>query len=67
MKWISVEDELPKRGEHVLVYMANESDELLRWAEAEYDGKYFDTPYYGQTLGYHHVGVTHWALPDPPK
>ena len=57
MKWISVEDKLPKTTDEVLVY--SEDDDSM-------DVGYYNGDWYGSVFS--EDEITHWQkLPKPPK
>lgn len=67
VKWISVEDRLPKKYEKVFIYPRPEYQDICytghtngeHWFVDEYDSQYSDT---------HEVNVTHWMpLLEPQK
>jgi hypothetical protein len=64
MKWISIEERLPKKGIDVLVYGFHSID------IAFYDTKEDNKPYWVRDDGYEldFYAITHWMkLPNPPK
>jgi len=74
MKWISVEDELPKDETPVIVWFRGREQRIaeLGWEYPSYEEtwnkyEYWDCPYNdGQDWGWD--DITHWMpLPDPPK
>ena len=64
MKWISVEDELPKPFEYVLLFNKDWNKVRLGWNHIH--GQWFDCENYTK-IGDISNGVTHWMpLPKTP-
>lgn len=67
MEWISVEDDLPLKGENILMYY----DDLV--VEGEYqNGNFYHVSSCAHFKGYckceAQKGITHWMpLPNPPE
>jgi hypothetical protein len=73
MRWISVTEQLPVAGRHVLIYRANGrvsiGHMLLLEAGLDMNNWYKDgVAKFHDVTSYRLVGVTHWMpLPEPPK
>jgi len=69
MEWISLNDQKPPKNETIFICgLAKEGKKIeLYYAEAMYDGKVFDYPYYGQELTSIFKNVMYWIKPQAPK